>query len=216
VIDHASSGQIGRVAAVVAPALTVLAVILFMGAVSGAHLNPVVSVAFALRGDFQWRRVPAYIGAQLAGAIAAATVLRATFGDAMHVGATLPGPGFSTTEAFTIEALLTLGLVSTILGTASSAQNIGPLSALGVAAYIGQPRQWRIDEPSPVHRPSAGQRRRARPVDLLDRAATRCGGRRRRGLHPARARRRPRWDAGSPRQHRHDRLIAAYRRRRPA
>src|ERR1700753_969060 len=57
VVDHVSHGQIGRPAAVVAPALTVLAVILFMGAVSGAHLNPVVSIAFALRRDFQWRRV---------------------------------------------------------------------------------------------------------------------------------------------------------------
>ena len=45
-------------AQVVAPALMVMAVILFMGTVSGAHLNPVVSAAFALRGDFPWRRVP--------------------------------------------------------------------------------------------------------------------------------------------------------------
>ncbi|MGA3253506.1 MAG: aquaporin, partial [Mycobacterium sp.] len=56
VIQNRSLGQIGRVAEVTAPALTVLAVILFMGAVSGAHLNPIVSVAFALRRDFQWRQ----------------------------------------------------------------------------------------------------------------------------------------------------------------
>ncbi len=142
IVDHASRGQIGRTASVVAPALTVLAVILFMGAVSGAHLNPVVSIAFALRGDFQWRRVPGYIGAQLAGAVAAAAVLRATFGDLMNVGATLPGIGFSSTQAFTVEALITLGLVSTVLGTASSAQNIGSLSALGVAAYIALAGLW--------------------------------------------------------------------------
>src|SRR3954453_16919987 len=54
-------------ALVVSPALMVAAVILFMGAVSGAHLNPAVSIAFALRGDFPWRRVPAYIVAQLSG-----------------------------------------------------------------------------------------------------------------------------------------------------
>ena len=46
----------------------VAAIILFMGAVSGAHLNPAVSVAFALRGDFPWKRVPAYIVAQFLGA----------------------------------------------------------------------------------------------------------------------------------------------------
>ena len=77
VIDAASHGQISRGAAVVAPALTVLAVILFMGAVSGAHLNPVVSIAFALRGDFGWQRVPGYVTAQLIGAAIASVLLRA-------------------------------------------------------------------------------------------------------------------------------------------
>src|SRR6266545_6781427 len=64
-------------ARVVAPALMVMAVILFMGAVSGAHLNPAVSVAFALRGNFPWKRVPAYIVAQFAGAVLATALLRA-------------------------------------------------------------------------------------------------------------------------------------------
>jgi len=142
VVGARSHGQIGRAAAVTAPALTVLAVILFMGAVSGAHLNPVVSIAFALRRDFQWRRVPGYVLAQLLGAALAAWVLRLTFGDVAHLGSTLPGSGFTATQAFVIEVLLTLGLVSTILGTASSAQNLGPLSALGVAGYIALAGLW--------------------------------------------------------------------------
>jgi aquaporin Z len=53
--------ELGRGAEVTAPALTVLAVILFMGKVSGAHLNPVVTLAFCLRRDFSWRRVPGYL-----------------------------------------------------------------------------------------------------------------------------------------------------------
>jgi aquaporin Z len=65
---------VSRTAAVAAPALMVLAVILFMGRVSGAHLNPAVSVAFALRGDFPWRRVPGYVVVQLAGAVLAVGV----------------------------------------------------------------------------------------------------------------------------------------------
>ena len=56
-----AKGQISLAAAVVAPGLMVTAIILFMGAVSGAHLNPAVSLAFALRGDFPWKRVPGYI-----------------------------------------------------------------------------------------------------------------------------------------------------------
>jgi len=142
VVDAVTHGQVGRAAAVTAPALTVVAVILFMGAVSGAHLNPVVSVAFALRGDFSWRRVPGYIAAQVAGALLASGFLRAVFGDAGQLGATLPGPGFGAGQAFAVELVLTAGLVSTVLGTASTAQNLGPLSAVGVGAYITLAGLW--------------------------------------------------------------------------
>ncbi|GAC1444302.1 MAG: aquaporin [Mycobacteriales bacterium] len=141
VVD-ASQGGISRVAQVTAPALVVLAVILFMGAVSGAHLNPVVSIAFALRRDFPWSRVPGYVLAQLVGASLACVVLRALFGPLAKVGATLPGPGISDVQACAMEGLLTLGLVSTILGTASGAQNVGPMSSVGVGAYIALAGLW--------------------------------------------------------------------------
>jgi aquaporin Z len=127
---------IGRAAAVTAPGLTVLAVILFMGAISGAHLNPVVSVAFAARGDFPWRRVPGYVLAQLCGATMAVLFLLAVFGRVGSLGATVPGRGITDIQAMLTELVLTAGLVSTILGTASRAQNLGPVSAFGVAAYI--------------------------------------------------------------------------------
>lgn len=121
---------------VVAPALMVAAIILFMGAVGGAHLNPVVSTAFALRGDFPWRRVPAYVIAQFAGGILATLVLWAVIGKHGAAGLTLPGHGISTTAAMFWELILTAGLVSTILGTASGAQQIGPFAAIGVGSYI--------------------------------------------------------------------------------
>lgn len=123
-------------ARVVAPALMVLAIILFMGAVSGAHLNPAVSVAFALRGNFPWNRVPAYIVVQFVGAILATLMLRGLVGSHGTAGLTLPGPGISTTTALLWEVLLTAGLVSVILGTASGAQALGPVAAFGVGAYI--------------------------------------------------------------------------------
>ncbi len=136
VVNAVSNGQISRAAAVTAPGLTVLAVILFMGGISGAHLNPAVSIAFATRGNFPWLRVPGYIIAQLVGSTLAVLLLRAIFGNVGMLGATEPGPGISDWQAVLVEFVLTAGLVSTILGTASKAQNLGPISAFGVGAYI--------------------------------------------------------------------------------
>jgi aquaporin Z len=135
-------GQIALGAAVVAPGLTVLAIILFMGAISGAHLNPVVSLAFALRGDFPWKRVPGYIIVQLLGATLACLFLLAVFGSVEHLGATLPGPGYHNWQALLMEIALTAGLVSVILGTASAAQNVGAIAALGVGSYIALAGLW--------------------------------------------------------------------------
>jgi aquaporin Z len=133
---------ISRQAAVVAPALMVLGVILFMGKVSGAHLNPAVSVAFSLRGDFPWRRVPGYIVAQLAGAALAAWFLQATVHVSSSYGSNYPASGYSGVNAFVMETVLTFGLVSVILGTASGAQNLGIIGALGVGAYIALAGLW--------------------------------------------------------------------------
>jgi aquaporin Z len=135
-------GQITLSAAVVAPGLMVLAIILFMGAISGAHLNPAVSLAFALRGDFPWKRVPGYVIVQLIGASLACLFLLAVFGNIQHLGATLPGPGYANWQALLMEIVLTAGLVSVILGTASAAQNVGAIAALGVGGYIALAGLW--------------------------------------------------------------------------
>jgi aquaporin Z len=137
-----AKGQISLSAAVVAPGLMVMAIILFMGAVSGAHLNPVVSIAFALRRDFPWTRVLGYIGVQLLGATLACVFLLAVFGNVEHLGATLPGPGYKAWQALMMEIALTATLVSVILGTASSAQNVGTIGALGVGGYIALAGLW--------------------------------------------------------------------------
>jgi aquaporin Z len=130
------SQGISAAALVAAPGLMVLAIILFMGTVSGAHLNPVVTLAFMLRGDFPARRVPAYFVAQFGGAVIATLVLVALVGKQGTAGLTLPGHGISTVVAVAWEAVLTVGLVSVILGTASGAQQIGALAAIAVGGYI--------------------------------------------------------------------------------
>lgn len=136
VVNAQSHGAVPLDAQVVAPGLMVMAVIYFMGTVSGAHLNPAVTVAFALRRNFPWRRVPGYVAAQFAGSLLASGFLRVTFGDLAKLGATEPGPGVSGLKAALIEMVLTAGLISVILGTASGARNIGANAALAVAGYI--------------------------------------------------------------------------------
>ncbi|HLN07212.1 MAG TPA: aquaporin [Acidimicrobiales bacterium] len=142
VVNAYIPGSVPHTLAVVSPALMVMAIILSLGSISGAHLNPVVSVAFALRREFPWRRVPGYIVVQLGGAALGCLVLRALFGRLAFLGATLPAPRVSDPKAFVLEAILTLGLVTVILGTASGAQNVGPLSALAVSGYITLAGIW--------------------------------------------------------------------------
>ncbi len=113
-----------------------------MGKVSGAHLNPAVSIAFALRRDFPWRRVPGYIIVQLAGATLAALFLHAVINVSAKFGSNYPASGYSDLAAFWMELILTMGLVSVILGTASGAQNVGVIGAFGVGAYIALAGLW--------------------------------------------------------------------------
>ena len=141
-MGQAFPNTISRTAAVVAPGLMVLAIILFMGKVSGAHLNPAVSIAFSLRGDFPWRRVPGYIVVQLAGAALAAWFLQAVVNVSATYGSNYPAAGYSTGDAVLMETVLTVGLVSVILGTASGAQNLGVIGAIGVGAYIALAGLW--------------------------------------------------------------------------
>ncbi|HYN18620.1 MAG TPA: aquaporin [Actinomycetes bacterium] len=141
-MGQAFPGTVSRPAAVVAPGLMVLAIILFMGKVSGAHLNPAVSIAFSLRGDFPWRRVPGYLVVQLAGAVLAAWFLQAVVHVSATYGGNYPAAGSSARDALVMEAVLTLGLVSVVLGTASGAQNLGGVAAIGVGSYVALAGLW--------------------------------------------------------------------------
>ena len=124
-----------------APGMMVMGIIFFMGTIGGAHLNPAVTLAFAVRGNFPWRRVPGYIVAQVIGAVLASVFLQLVYGGIIN-GATEPTPDVSQGVAVLTEAVLTLGLVSVILGTASGARNIGLNGAIAVGAYIGLVSVW--------------------------------------------------------------------------
>jgi aquaporin Z len=114
----------------------VTALVYALGSISGAHFNPVVTLTFAVRGDFPWRWVPRYVLAQLAGALFACLFLRGMFGVVGHLGATLPGPRATDLQALVMELVLTNILVLVILGTALGARNVGHNSALAVGGFI--------------------------------------------------------------------------------
>lgn len=137
-----SGGALPRPIAAAAPGIMVMVAIYFMGSVSGAHINPAVTLAFALRGNFPWRRVPGYVAAQGTGAALAAIFLRTLFGTAADLGATVPGHGVTQGEALILEVVLTAGLVNTILGTASGARNIGTNAGIAVGGYVALAGLW--------------------------------------------------------------------------
>ncbi|QGM46536.1 hypothetical protein H2LOC_013000 [Methylocystis heyeri] len=124
-----------RLHAAVASGLVITVATYFLGSVSGAHLNPAVTFAFALRGNFPWKRTPAYVIAQLAGGALAALTIKLTFGTLGELGATVPGPGVAPMQAFVVEAVLTIGLVNAVLGTASGARNTGTNAGIAIGIY---------------------------------------------------------------------------------
>src|ERR1700730_14250390 len=136
VVGAISHGAISRAAAVTAPGLMVMAIILFMGAVSGAHLNPAVTLGFSLRGDFPWRRAPGYLVDQLVGAKLACLLLWGLYGKVGQLGATEPGAGIRDWQAMLTELALPVGLLRTIRRAAPRAQRVALFAAVAVGGYI--------------------------------------------------------------------------------
>jgi aquaporin Z len=109
-----------------------------VGRISGAHTNPAVTIAFALRGDFGWRRVPGYIAAQFAGSLAAAYTVIGILKPARH--ALLPQVRFGTLAAVELEVVMTALLIVVCLGVAKSAAFIGPDAAIAMGAITAVDR----------------------------------------------------------------------------
>jgi aquaporin Z len=128
-------GDVTLMMKVLAPGLMVIAIVYFMGTVSGAHINPAVTIAFAARRQFPWRRVPGYLIAQIVGATLAAFVLDRLYGGIAN-GQTIPAQGIDPMVAVATEFLLTLGLLSVVLGVVDGPRNVGVSAALAFGFYI--------------------------------------------------------------------------------
>lgn len=135
VINEASGGAIGHAGIALTFGLVVLAMIYTFGDVSGAHLNPAVTVAFAAARRFPWRDVPAYVAAQGVGGFAASALLRVLFPDNRTLGATLPAGAWS--QSFILEIVLTAILMLTILSVSTGAKEKGTTAGIAIGSVIG-------------------------------------------------------------------------------
>jgi aquaporin NIP len=135
IVVDAKTHALGHVGVAIVFGLVIMAMIYAVGHVSGAHFNPSVSFAFALTRHFPWRRAGAYWLAQVAGAIAAAALLRASLGDHANVGATLPSG--SQGQAFLWELILTFFLMFVIMSVATDTRAVGEAAAIAIGGTVG-------------------------------------------------------------------------------
>ena len=134
VINHASGGVIGHAGIALTFGLVVLAMIYTFGDVSGAHLNPAVTLGFAAAGRFPANEIPGYITAQLVGAFAASGLLKLLFPADPTLGATLPAG--STMQSFIMEIVLTAILMLVILSVSTGAKEKGVTAGIAIGAVI--------------------------------------------------------------------------------
>lgn len=135
VVNHASGGMVTHLGVALTFGLVVMAMIYAFGEVSGAHLNPAVTLAFCLARRFPARSLFAYISAQIAGAFAASLLLRILFPDAPSLGATLPaGPPM---QSFVLEVVLTFILMLVILAVSSGPSERGIMAGIAVGGVVG-------------------------------------------------------------------------------
>jgi MIP family channel proteins len=135
IVDAYSGGAVSHVGIALAFAFVVLAMIYALGHLSGAHINPAVTLAFWSAGRFPPAEVVPYVAAQCSGAVAASLLSRAALGTAGSLGATLPG--VSVASAFGVEWLLSFALMFVIMAVATDRRVADGFAAIAVGLTVG-------------------------------------------------------------------------------
>lgn len=135
VVNETTGGTITHVGIALTFGLVVMAMIYALGDVSGAHLNPAVSIGFVLARRFPARDLPGYMVAQLVGALAASGLLRVLFPADESLGSTLPAG--SLWQSFVLEVVLTFILMLVILSVSSGSKEKGEMAGIAIGAVVG-------------------------------------------------------------------------------
>ena len=135
IMVDAETGALGHVGVAISFGLVITVMIYALGHVSGAHLNPAVTLSFAFSRHFPRKHILPYWVAQLAGALIAAAILRGSLGDLARIGATYPSG--SDAQAFLWEAVLTFFLMLVIMAVATDTRAVGEAAAIAIGATVG-------------------------------------------------------------------------------
>jgi aquaporin Z len=134
IIDQETHGAVTHVGIAITFGLIVMCMIYALGNISGAHLNPAVSVAFVVAKRFALRQLLPYIGSQLAGAVVASLVLKIIFPGNLLLGATLPAG--SAMQSFILELILTFFLMLVIIQVATGSKEQGMFAGLAIGSVV--------------------------------------------------------------------------------
>jgi aquaporin NIP len=134
VVDQSTGGVIGHLGISLIFGLVVMAMIHTFGDISGAHLNPAVTLGFAVAGRFKWKDVPGYAAAQIGGALVGSGVVKTLFPSSLTLGATLPSG--SLTQTFILEIILTAILMLVILSVSTGAKEKGITAGITIGAVV--------------------------------------------------------------------------------
>jgi aquaporin NIP len=135
VIDQQTGGAVSHVGVSITWGLTVMSLIYSIGSISGCHINPAVSIAFAIARRFKAGLLPGYIASQLTGALLASITLKFLFPASPLLGATLPAG--SEIQSFVLELLLTFFLMLVIMNVAHGGKERGQFAGIAIGAVVG-------------------------------------------------------------------------------
>ena len=135
-INEITGGDVTHVGIGITWGFIVIAMIYALGDISGAHLNPAVTIAFAYAKKFSWKEVPKYISAQIIGGVLASSILWYLFPTSEFLGGTQPSELIDPMRAFIIEVILTFFLMLVIINVSTGSKEVGIMAGFAIGGTV--------------------------------------------------------------------------------